>query len=83
MRVSKINLQLSMKVQPVRYEPFDVSTGAEVELTEGEDPVQAHRQLEDFVSSVLEQALVEQLDKYYGAGTGHTVIDRNRKRKED
>ncbi len=74
MHVSKITVGLTMKVQPVRFEPFDAHVGVELTLTEKDSPQEAIRQAREMVSFHLEEAIREEVSKFYGPGSGERAL---------
>ena len=74
MQITKVTVGLSMKVQPVRFEPFDVHVGVEVSLTEKDDARESLRQARDLVSHQLEEAIREEVSKFYGPGSGERAL---------
>jgi hypothetical protein len=73
-QITKVTVGLSMKVQPVRFEPFDVHVGAEAALNEKDDPREGLRQVRDLVSNQLEEAIREEVSKFYGPGSGERAL---------
>lgn len=75
MHVSKIAVNLSMKVQPVRFEPFEVGTFVEVTLNEGDDINKAREIARFLAADMLETNLKHELDNLYGSDTANKVLN--------
>lgn len=76
MKVEKVTIGLSMKVQPIRFEPFDVHVGVEVSVDPGEDPTEVFLQARELLSHQLETAVRDEVNKFYGPGSGERALSK-------
>jgi hypothetical protein len=74
MKIKTISLHLSMKVQPERFEPFDVGVGYTVELDDTDDPTWVREQVRKLAHEALITTLRDELNKIYGPGKANVAL---------
>lgn len=74
LKVEKISINLSMKVMPQQFQPFDVSVGFTASLGETDDVDHCVKELRQLTHDHLVRTLMVELGDIYGTDTCGRVL---------